>query len=78
MVRKPRTPTNAWRELLRKTWQIPLYSIPFGLFFGTMNDGSPSRYVGAYLVSMIFAAFISYSLWAVEWFVMPRTGSIAS
>jgi serine phosphatase RsbU (regulator of sigma subunit) len=72
MARKSRTPTNAWRELLKKTWQIPLYSVPFGLFFGTMSGASPSRYIGAYLVSMIFAAFISYSLWVVEWFVMPR------
>jgi Stage II sporulation protein E (SpoIIE) len=72
MSRRQRNPTTAAREFLRKTWQVPLYSVPFALFFGTLGGATLSRYLGAYVVSLIFAAFISYSLWIVEWFVMPR------
>jgi hypothetical protein len=72
MSRRQKNPTTATREFFRKTWQVPLYSVPFALFFGTLGGATLSRYLGAYVVSLIFAAFISYSLWIVEWFVMPR------
>jgi two-component sensor histidine kinase len=57
-----------WRTL----WRSPLYAIPFALFFGTLYGPSRDAYVGAYLVSLIFALSIGLCIWANRSFVMPR------
>ncbi|HEY5908555.1 MAG TPA: PP2C family protein-serine/threonine phosphatase [Vicinamibacteria bacterium] len=66
-------PKNAtrWTALLHVLWQIPVYSLPFGIFFGTIFGASLRDYYGTYVVSLVFTSVIMVSLWAVRSFVVP-------
>ena len=66
-------PKNAtwWPALLRLLWQIPVSSLPFAIFFGTIFGASLRAYFGAYLVALVFTAVIMLSLWAVRSLVVP-------
>ena len=67
----PRNATR-WTALLHILWQIPLYSLPFGIFFGTIFGARRSRdYLGAYVVALVFTGVIMLALWAVRSFAVP-------
>ena len=67
-------PKNAtrWTALLHTLWQIPLYSLPFGIFFGTIFGASLRDYYGAYIVALVFTGIIMMALWAVRSFLVPE------
>ena len=73
-VRKKKPDPGPLRSLLNLVWRQPLYAIPFGVFFGTINGGGHGwdAYVGSFLVSVIFAYAIGLAIWFVEYVVMPR------
>jgi signal transduction histidine kinase len=60
------------RALLDTIWQVPLWAIPFALFFGTMFGGRPESYLWAYGVSLIFALTIRLALILLTHLVLPR------
>jgi hypothetical protein len=66
-------PKNAtWQTaLLHVLWQVPVYSLPFGIFFGTIFGASRRDYYGAYLVALVFTSVIMVALWAVRSFAVP-------
>ncbi|MET0552521.1 MAG: hypothetical protein ABW221_05760, partial [Vicinamibacteria bacterium] len=66
-------PKNAtrWTALLHVLWQIPLYSLPFGIFFGTIFGAGLRDFFGAYLVALVFTGVIMLALWTVRAFVVP-------
>ena len=66
----PRNATR-WTALLHTLWQIPLYSLPFGIFFGTIFGASLGDYYGAYVVALIFTGIIMLSIWGVRSFAVP-------
>lgn len=65
-----RNPTAA-AALLRVLWQIPLYSIPFGIFFGTIFGATPRAYAQSYLLALVFTGIIMLALWLVRALVVP-------
>ena len=67
---KPRR--SPWRDLLQLLWRQPLISIPFAIFFGTMNGTTLEAYVVSYELSLYFAFAIGLALWTLEHFVLPR------
>ena len=68
MSRASRTARAALLQLL---WQVPVYSVPFGIFFGTIFGAGLRDYLGAYLVALVFTGVIMLALWAVRSFVVP-------
>jgi serine phosphatase RsbU (regulator of sigma subunit) len=66
-------PKNATRRtaLLHVLWQVPLYSLPFGIFFGTIFGATLAHYRAAYVIALVFTGIIMLSLWAVRSFVVP-------
>jgi len=67
----PLGPQTLRGVIVRTLWQTPLWAIPFALFFGTMFGGTWPVYKGSYLVSLIFAATIRFTL------IVLRFGIIA-
>lgn len=68
----PRTRTDSpWRDLLRVTWQVPLFALPFGIFFGTIFGAGPFSYLDAYLLALVFTSVISLGLWGMRCFGAP-------
>jgi len=65
-----RNPT-AGAALLRVLWQIPLYAIPFGIFFGTIFGASVRAYGESYLLALVFTSVIMLALWLVRALVVP-------
>jgi Stage II sporulation protein E (SpoIIE) len=65
-----RTP-SAGAALLRLLWQIPLYSIPFAVFFGTIFGATGRAFAGAYLVALVFTGTIMCALWLVRTLLVP-------
>ncbi len=65
-------PPNAWRALVRVLLRIPLFAVPFALFFDLLNGARLRELVAFYEVSLVFSAVITLSLWAAEWFVQPH------
>jgi hypothetical protein len=65
-----RTPT-AGNALVRVLWQIPLYSIPFAAFFGTIFGASRRAYAESYLLALVFTGIIMLALWLVRAVVVP-------
>lgn len=66
----PRNATR-WTALGHVLWQVPLYSLPFGIFFGTVFGASLRDYYGAYVVALVFTGIIMLALWAVRAFLVP-------
>ena len=63
---------SPWSDLRRIVISVPLWGIPFALFFGTLFGASRGDYIGAYVASLVFALSINLCIWAVTWFVRPR------
>ncbi len=57
-------------------WQVPLWAVPFALFFGTINGPSRNGYLGAYVGSLIFALSINLCIWFTQWVVLPHLPTI--
>ena len=53
-------------DLIRTTWLQPLWSIPFAFFFSFLFGRFPESFPRAYLISLVFAYCIGYTLWVVR------------
>lgn len=58
-------------RLVELLWTVPLWAIPFALFFGTLSGSTWGDYREAYRISLVFTLVIRTSLLAVEWFALP-------
>lgn len=68
----PGAAANPLRKLVGLLWRVPLFSLPFALFFGTLFGGGGFRpYLVAYELALVFSAVIGVSLWLLENFVLP-------
>ncbi|MGH7726720.1 MAG: sensor histidine kinase [Candidatus Eiseniibacteriota bacterium] len=66
-------PASPLRACLNVIWQVPLWSVPFALFFGTLYGAGWSSYVAAYKISLVFGYSISFSIFVLEQFILaPR------
>jgi serine phosphatase RsbU (regulator of sigma subunit) len=66
---RPNTPL---RHFLRLLWTLPLWALPFGLFFGLLFGARDlGSYALTYLVSLAFTAGVTFSLWAAEHVLVP-------
>jgi serine phosphatase RsbU (regulator of sigma subunit) len=59
------------RSFYRALWQAPLWAAPFALFFGTLGNGSPKGFAGAYEIALTFATIILTCNWALRSVAMP-------
>jgi hypothetical protein len=50
---------------------VPIWTIPFGIFFGVVYGHGFGDFLPAYEVSLIFAFTINVFVWAAQWFVLP-------
>jgi len=60
------------RAILNSIWQVPLWAIPFGIFFGTVFGARPENYAWAYAISLIFSLTIRLGLILLSHVVLPR------
>jgi serine phosphatase RsbU (regulator of sigma subunit) len=66
-----RKPPTALARLITLVWRQPLFAIPFGIFFGLLFGRGRSDYVGAYIVSLVFAYSIAIAIWSTTYFLVP-------
>ena len=57
---------GALYHFIRTTWMQPLWAIPFAFFFSMLFGTFPQSFPRAYLISLVFAYCIGYTLWAVR------------
>jgi hypothetical protein len=57
--------------LLRTVLEVPLWSAPFALFFGTIFGRTWNDYVGAYAISLVFTLVIRLALWVTGRWIVP-------
>lgn len=70
---KARAPRSVLQEFVHTLWIMPLWAIPFALFFGTLfGPVSWASYRSAYVASLVFSYTIGLLIWAVDSFVRPR------
>jgi sigma-B regulation protein RsbU (phosphoserine phosphatase) len=67
----PKPTVTAGGALLRVLWQIPLYAIPFAIFFGTIFGASWRAYLESYLLALVFTGTIMLALWLVRALAVP-------
>jgi len=65
-------PSSPLWGLLGVLWHMPLWAVPFALFFGTIYGSGLRSYFPAYVVSLVFAYSIGLSLWVLESFLLRR------
>jgi len=65
-------PETLWGSLLRVLLRIPVFALPFAVFFDLLNGARLNRLGLYYQVAFIFSALIMLIIWAAEWFVHPR------
>jgi Stage II sporulation protein E (SpoIIE) len=66
-----RASRTARAALLRLAWEIPLYSVPFAVFFGTIFGATPRAYAESYLLALVFTGIIMLTLWLVRALLVP-------
>jgi hypothetical protein len=60
----------AWRlrspfcSLAHLVWEIPVYAVPFALFFGLLFGSGPGSFLSAYAISVTFVACVALSYYA--------------
>lgn len=59
-------------SLLRNQLTVPLWALPFAIFFGVLNGGAWRTFVLSYQISLVFTSVIRASLWGTERWVAPR------
>ncbi|HTO91784.1 MAG TPA: PP2C family protein-serine/threonine phosphatase [Candidatus Sulfotelmatobacter sp.] len=52
-------------------WVVPLWTIPFGVFFGLIYGKQRHDFVDAYEISLVFSLSVCLFLWVTKWFVLP-------
>ena len=67
----PRHTVSAGAALLRLLWQVPLFAIPFAIFFGTIFGATGPAYAQSYLLALVFTAIIMLALWLVRALAVP-------
>jgi sigma-B regulation protein RsbU (phosphoserine phosphatase) len=67
----PKPTVSAGTALLRVLWQVPLYAIPFAVFFGTIFGASRRAYFESYLLALVFTGTIMLAIWLVRALVLP-------
>lgn len=67
----PKPTVSAGAALLRVLWQVPLYAIPFAIFFGTIFGASRRAYFESYLLALVFTGIIMLAIWLVRALVLP-------
>ncbi|HET8646667.1 MAG TPA: hypothetical protein VFO85_14330, partial [Vicinamibacteria bacterium] len=67
----PKPTVTAGGALLRLLWQIPLYSIPFAIFFGTLFGATARAYADSYVIALVFTAVIMVAIWTVRALLVP-------
>ena len=67
----PKSGRSLGRALFDAAWQVPLWSIPFALFFGTLYGGARETYILSYEISLVFSLTIRLALVGLTWFVLP-------
>ena len=66
-----RASRTARAALLRLAWEIPLYSVPFAVFFGTIFGATLRAYAESYLLALVFTGIIMLTLWLVRALLVP-------
>jgi serine phosphatase RsbU (regulator of sigma subunit) len=61
--KKPAKPAGPWLDLLMFTWKLPLWAVPFALFFVLVTGAKFSAFAGYYGVSLVFTTFAMLSVW---------------
>lgn len=61
-------------SLASLAWEVPIYAVPFALFFGLLFGSGPASLLGSYAVSVTFTACIGFSYWAAKRLMRPREG----
>ena len=67
----PKPTVTAGGALLRLLWQIPLYAIPFAIFFGTIFGATLRAYFESYLLALVFTGTIMLAIWLMRALVVP-------
>src|SRR5215475_9638349 len=72
LVKRSPSRLSPWRDLLGLVWKVPLFALPFALFF-LITSGQPlSTFSQFYVVSLVFAASSLTGVWlAHHWLVPP-------
>ncbi|MFN8588822.1 MAG: PP2C family protein-serine/threonine phosphatase [Candidatus Eisenbacteria bacterium] len=71
MARSKR-PVTPLADLASLLWRVPLYALPFAAFFVLVQGAPLSLAKGYYLVSLIFTAFTTLSIWCTAHFIAPK------
>jgi sigma-B regulation protein RsbU (phosphoserine phosphatase) len=67
----PKHTVSAGAALLRVLWQVPLFAIPFAIFFGTIFGASARAYFESYLLAFVFTGTIMLAIWLMRTLVVP-------
>lgn len=71
-MRGPSRPNTPLRHFLRLLWQLPIWALPFGLFFGLLFGAhTPRTFLETYIVSLAFTCGVMFSLWTTEHLLVP-------
>lgn len=61
-----------WRDLLRAAWTIPLWALPFALFFVLVTGAKFAAFASFYRVSLVFTVFAMLAVWLTRHLIQPR------
>jgi len=70
--RKPARPPGPWRDLLRVTLLLPLWALPFALFFVLVTGAKFSAFWLYYQVSLVFTTSALLSVWFTKHWLERR------
>lgn len=69
---KPKLPESPMAGLRSLLWRIPLYAIPFALFFLLVLGGKLAMWKVFYVVSLVFTSCTALAVWATKHWIAPR------
>lgn len=70
--KKPGKPVGPWQDLLRTVLVMPLWALPFALFFVLVSGARFAALGSFYRVSLVFTGFTMLAVWATRHFVQPH------
>ena len=70
-MKRSRSHPSPGRDFLGLLWKVPLFALPFALFFQITSSQPFSAFSSYYLVSLVFSSFTMFGVWIAHHWLMP-------
>ena len=71
MAKQKKKHRSRWVELANLAWQVPLFAVPFAVFFVIVSGSPLSAFIDYWRVSLVFVGATMFAVTCTSWWIAP-------